>query len=84
MKRPPKDHPSPLVQLAYGVEAYEAYEREIDILRRELAQIAQQCHQAYHGASGPDVSNVTWEDCPRGLCRRAQSTLDPARKRGHR
>jgi len=82
MSNPDRDHPSPLVQLAYGLEDIEADQREIEILRKEMKQIAQMVHQAYHGAHPPDLSNVTWEKCSRGICRRAQITLDPDRKRG--
>ena len=59
-------------------------EVEIDILHKELRQIAQMVHQAYHGASGPDVDTGTWETCTRGVCDRVRRTLDPARVVGRR
>lgn len=79
-----RDHPSPLVQLAIGLEDVDDDEAEIQILRREIVQMANACHQAYHGAHPPDACTVGWQECPRNICVRAQQLTDVARKRGHR
>ena len=47
----------------------------IEELEKEIRQIAQMTHQAYHGAHPPDLCDCTWEECPRGICRRAQHVL---------
>jgi hypothetical protein len=78
-----RDHPSPLVQLAVGLEGVTEDDDEIAILHREIVQIANAVHQAYHGAHAPDACTVGWQECPRNICVRAQQLTDSARKRGH-
>jgi len=78
-----REHPSPLVQLAHGLEDIDAEEREIHILRDEIEKMANACHQAYHGAHPPDLNTVGWRECSRNICVRAQQLTDPNRKRGH-
>ena len=46
----------------------------VEVLEREMRQIAQQVHQAYH----TDIDG-TWETCPRGVCQRARSVLEEVR-----
>jgi len=40
-----------------------------------LRQLAQVAHQAYHTHEPEDACDCTWEECPRGICRRAQRAL---------
>jgi hypothetical protein len=59
-----------------------AFARENDRiadLEREVRQIAQMVHQAHHGGTPPDMSDLTWEECPMATCRRAQNVLGVAR-----
>jgi len=73
-----------LLILAKVVRATDEAEAEIKVLRDAIAHMAQKVHQAYHGAHPPDLCDVTWDQCPRGLCRDAQYLLDQNRKRGMR
>ena len=79
-----RDHPSPLVQLAVGLEEVNDDDKEIELLHEEITKIANAVHQAYHGANPLDLCTVGWRECPMNICVRAQQLIDPARKRGHR
>lgn len=50
-------------------------DERIEELETEIRKIAQMTHQAYHGAHPPDLCDCTWDECPRGICRRAQDVL---------
>jgi len=77
-----EDQKTPLQQFT---EAVMTDEQEIEILRRELQQVINIVHQAYHGGRAPDdLSDANWETCPMAVCRRVQQVLSPKRPRGHR
>lgn len=76
------EKPTPLKTLIDAAEEIEAEEREIQLLRDEIATMAQRVRQAYHGAGGVDVDHGTLQTCSRGLCKRAQDVLRPSRRRG--
>ena len=76
--------PTLLKTLIDAAEQIDAEEREIQLLRNEIAAMAQVVHQAYHGAAGPDVDLGTWETCSRASCARARHALRHDRKRGYR
>lgn len=46
----------------------------ISELEREVRQMAQMVHQAYH-CSEADPCDCAWEECPRGVCQRAKHVL---------
>jgi hypothetical protein len=73
-----------MVVIAEAVKGADDAESEISVLREAIDHFAQQVHQGYHGASGPDVCDVNHTECSRGLCRSVQHVLSPKRKRGVR
>lgn len=68
--------------IAEVVKGTDEAEAEIEVLRDAIGKFAQQVHQAYHGAHPPDLCDVNYTECPRGLCRSAQHVLNPKRPRG--
>lgn len=70
MPRSDHVHPSP-EPLPTDVVTVLGKIQRIDVLEREIKQMAQMVHQAYH----QDIGGV-WQDCPRGVCQRARSVLE--------